>query len=64
MTRIDRIPASARNLLFIIALFAVTLAMTALQKPLFLLRYVSLAAGASFGELAAVIGNGLRLDQR
>lgn len=62
MTRIDRIPASARNLLFIIALFAVTLAMTALQKPLFLLRYASLAAGASFGELAAVIGNGLRLD--
>ena len=58
----DRIPAWARNLLFAAALFLVTLAMTALQKPLFLLRYASLAADASFGELAAVVGNGLRLD--
>ena len=51
-----------RNFLFILALFATTVGVSMLQKPIFLLWYSSLADGASLGELCAVVWHGALLD--
>ena len=51
-----------RNILFLCALFFSTVALNALQKPLFLLRYAQLCEGASAAELLTVAGRGLHLD--
>ena len=51
-----------RKILFIAALFAATVLLMALQKPLFLLWYAPLAADATTAELAAVSWHGLLLD--
>lgn len=51
-----------RKILFIAALFAATVLLMALQKPLFLLWYASQAADASVAEMLAVSWHGLLLD--
>lgn len=51
-----------RKILFIAALFATTVLLMALQKPLFLLWYAPLATDATTAELAAVSWHGLLLD--
>ena len=53
----------AGNLLFLGALFAMSLLVMAIEKPLFLLWYHAQAAEASAAELALVVWNGLKLDQ-
>lgn len=53
----------AGNLLFLGALFAMSLLVMAIEKPLFLLWYHAQAAEASAAELALVVWNGLELDQ-
>ena len=57
------LPPLAGNLLFLGALFAMSLLVTAIEKPLFLLWYHAQAAEASAAELALVVWNGLKLDQ-
>ena len=57
------LPPLAGNLLFLGALFARTLLVMAIEKPLFLLWYHAQAAEASAAELALVVWNGLKLDQ-
>ena len=57
------LPALAGNLLFLGALFAMSLLVMAIEKPLFLLWYHAQAAEASAAELALVVWNGLKLDQ-
>ena len=69
------LPPLAGNLLFLGALFAMSLLVMAIEKPLFLLWYhaqaaeasaacASLGGGiASAAELALVVWNGLKLDQ-
>ena len=57
------LPPLAGNLLFLGALFAVSLLVRAIEKPLFLLWYHAQAAEASAAELALVVWNGLKLDQ-
>ena len=56
-------PPLAGNLLFLGALFAMSLLVMAIEKPLFLLWYHAQAAEASAAELALVVWNGLKLDQ-
>ena len=51
-----------RNIYFLVALFVTTVALMALQKPLFLLWYSEQAAQASAAEWLAVVANGLKLD--
>ena len=57
------LPPLAGNLLFLGALFAMSLLVLAIEKPLFLLWYHAQAAEASAAELALVVWNGLKLDQ-
>ncbi len=57
------LPPLAGNLLFLGALFAMSLLVMAIEKPLFLLWYHAQAAKASAAELALVVWNGLKLDQ-
>ena len=57
------LPPLAVNLLFLGALFAMSLLVMAIEKPLFLLWYHAQAAEASAAELALVVWNGLKLDQ-
>ena len=57
------LPPLAGNLLFLGALFAMSLLVMAIEKPLFLLWYHAQAAEASAAELALVVSNGLKLDQ-
>ena len=57
------LPPLAGNLLFLGALFAMSLLVMAIEKPLFLLWYNAQAAEASAAELALVVWNGLKLDQ-
>lgn len=57
------LPPLAGNLLFLGALFAMSLLVMAIEKPLFLLWYHAQAAEASAAELALVVWNGLELDQ-
>ena len=57
------LPPLAGNLLFLGALFAMSLLVMAIEKPLFLLWYHAQAAEASAAELALVVWNGLKLDQ-
>lgn len=57
------LPPLAGNLLFLGALFAMSLLLMAIEKPLFLLWYHAQAAEASAAELALVVWNGLKLDQ-
>ena len=57
------LPPLAGNLLFLGALFAMSLLVMAIEKPLFLLWYHAQAAEASAAELARVVWNGLKLDQ-
>lgn len=57
------LPPLAGNLLFLGALFAMSLLVMAIEKPLFLLWYRAQAAEASAAELALVVWNGLKLDQ-
>lgn len=57
------LPPLAGNLLFLGALFATSLLVMAIEKPLFLLWYHAQAAEASAAELALVVWNGLKLDQ-
>ena len=57
------LPPLAGNLLFLGALFAMSLLVMAIEKPLFLLWYPAQAAEASAAELALVVWNGLKLDQ-
>lgn len=57
------LPPLAGNLLFLGALFAMSLLVMAIEKPLFLLWYHAQAAEASATELALVVWNGLKLDQ-
>ena len=56
------LPPLAGDLLFLGALFAASLLVMALEKPLFLLWYHAQAAEASTAELAQVVWNGLKLD--
>lgn len=51
-----------RNILFIVLLFAALTALSALQKPIFLLWYAELVADAEWSELLGVISNGISLD--
>ena len=51
-----------RNILFLAAVFAASLLLMALEKPLFLLWYHAQATQASGVELALVVWNGLKLD--
>lgn len=51
-----------RNIVFILLLFASTVVLSALQKPVFLLWYAPLVADASWSELANVVLHGLSLD--
>ena len=51
-----------RNILFILLLFAAVTALSALQKPVFLLWYASLVADAEVAELFKVISSGISLD--
>ena len=57
------LPPLAGNLLFLGALFAMSLLVMAIEKPLFLLWSHAQAAEASAAELALVVWNGLKLDQ-
>ena len=57
------LPPLAGNLLFLGALFAMSLLVMAIEKPLFLLWYHAQAAEASAAELALVVWNGLKLDK-
>lgn len=57
------LPPLAGNLLFLGALFAMSLLVMAIEKPLFLLWYHAQADEASAAELALVVWNGLKLDQ-
>ena len=57
------LPPLAGNLLFLGALFAMSLLVMAIEKPLFLLWYHAQAVEASAAELALVVWNGLKLDQ-
>ena len=57
------LPPLAGNQLFLGALFAMSLLVMAIEKPLFLLWYHAQAAEASAAELALVVWNGLKLDQ-
>lgn len=57
------LPPLAGNLLFLGALFAMSLLVMAIEKPLFLLWYHAQAAEASAAELPLVVWNGLKLDQ-
>lgn len=57
------LPPLAGNLLFLGALFAMSLLVMAIEKPLFLLWYHAQAAEASAAELALVVWNGSKLDQ-
>ena len=57
------LPPLAGNLLFLGALFAMSLLVMAIEKPLFLLWYHAQAAEASAAELALVVWNGLKPDQ-
>ena len=57
------LPPLAGTLLFLGALFAMSLLVMAIEKPLFLLWYHAQAAEASAAELALVVWNGLKLDQ-
>ena len=57
------LPPLAGNLLFLGALFAMSLLVMAIEKPLFLLWYHAQAAEAPAAELALVVWNGLKLDQ-
>lgn len=57
------LPPLAGNLLFLGALFAMSLLVMAIEKPLFLLWYHAQAAEASAAELTLVVWNGLKLDQ-
>ena len=57
------LPPLAGNLLFLGALFAMSLLVMAIEKPLFLLWYHAQAAEASAAELALVVWYGLKLDQ-
>ena len=57
------LPPLAGNLLFLGALFAMSLLVMAIEKPLFLLWYHAQAAETSAAELALVVWNGLKLDQ-
>ena len=57
------LPPLVGNLLFLGALFAMSLLVMAIEKPLFLLWYHAQAAEASAAELALVVWNGLKLDQ-
>ena len=51
-----------RKVVFLLALFFATVALMALQKPVFLLRYAALAGSASLSELAGVVWWGLSHD--
>ncbi|MBQ5634940.1 MAG: LTA synthase family protein, partial [Alistipes sp.] len=51
-----------RNLSFIVLLFSVTLALSALQKPLFWVWYSQLFSDASISDFFDVIWHGLPLD--
>ena len=57
------LPPLAGNLLFLGALFAMSLLVMAIEKPLFLLWYHAQAAEASAAELALVVWKGLKLDK-
>ena len=51
-----------RKLGFVVATFAATVVLMALQKPLFMAWYAAEAAGAGFGSWMAVLWHGLSLD--
>ena len=51
-----------KKILFPVAVFAATVAMMAVQKPLFLLRYAELAAAEGFGAWCRTVWHGLSLD--
>lgn len=50
------------NLLFLALLFATTVILGAIQKPLFLIWYHTLASGCDAADFAGVVANGLKLD--
>ncbi len=51
-----------KKLLFPVAVFAATVVMMVLQKPLFLIRYADLAAQSGFGDWCRTVWHGLSLD--
>lgn len=51
-----------KKLLFVVAVFAATVGMMAVQKPLFLAWYAAEAARSGFGEWCRVVWHGLTLD--
>lgn len=51
-----------KKILFPVAVFAATVAMMAVQKPLFLIRYAELAAAEGFGAWCRTMWHGLSLD--
>ena len=51
-----------RKIAFLAAVFAVTVVLMALQKPVFMAWYAADAAGLGFGAWLAVLGHGLSLD--
>lgn len=51
-----------RRVLFLVAVFCLTVAFQALQKPVFLLFHASAASGASFADWCRVVWHGLSLD--
>lgn len=59
---VGRFGGMKSKLAFVFAVFAATVVLMALQKPLFLLWYARLAADASWGELWGVVLHGLKLD--
>ena len=51
-----------RKIGFVLAVFAATVVLMALQKPVFMAWYAAEAAGAGFGGWMAVLWHGLLLD--
>lgn len=51
-----------RKFAFLVAVFGATVALMAVQKPLFMAFYAAEAAGAGFGGWLAVVWHGLALD--
>ena len=51
-----------KKLTFVFGLFFATVLVMALQKPVFLARYASLAGDAGFADFVAVVWNGLKHD--
>ena len=51
-----------KKLLFPVVVFAATVVMMVLQKPLFLIRYADSAAQSGFGDWCRTVWHGLSLD--